>query len=177
MIRNVQKITMWTPKNAYTQVSAMLSPWDAIRWVFAWMVASSLPCSTRKVCPSPHLLFMILGAQPTHLPVGNPEALFTKIRGLSEFIHQCFNRSSRKDQLIDVVRESIATGIWHPCLQDLDNWSDWERFAALELLVVAGGLSNNVLDCSFLLPNFTQLRHWFHRLNTRLRQPRILSCS
>ena len=123
---------------------------------------------------------MILEKQPTYLPLGNATALFRKIQHLSLFIRQCFNRSSRKDQLIAVVCESIAAGIWYPCLQDLDNWSDWERFAALELLVAAvGPQKDEVLDHSFLLPNFTQLSHLFHRSNAQPRQPkiRILSCS
>ena len=95
------------------------------------------------------LFFTIPEKQPTYLPAGDMVALFKLIQGLAEFIHDCFNRSSRKDQLIEVVWESIATGIWYPCLQDLDNWSDWERFAALELLIAAVGLRNNVLDCFF----------------------------
>ena len=108
---------------------------------------------------------MILEKQPTYLPVGDVEALF---EDLSVFILRCFKRSSRKDQLIEVVRESIATDIWYPCLQDLDScqWSDWTRFAALELLVAAVGLENDVLGYSFLLPSALQLKHWFHRLNT-----------
>ena len=120
---------------------------------------------------------MILEKQTTYLPVGDMEAMFKTINGLSELIHRCFSRSSRKDQLIEVVCESIATGIWYPCLQDLDIWSDWERFAALELLVVAAvdPIQNNVLDYSLLLPHFTQLRHWFHRSNTQPRQRKILS--
>ena len=73
-----------------------------------------------------------------YLPVGGTEAEFKNIQCLSTFIFQCFilSSESRRDQIIEVVRESIATGIWYPCLQDLDNWSDWDRFGALELLVV-----------------------------------------
>ena len=96
------------------------------------------------------------------------EALRRNIQRLSEFISDCFYRSSRKDRLIKVVWDSIETGTWFPRPHDLDNWSDWERFAALELLVAAVGLdldSEGVMH-SFLLTNFTQLRHWFHRLKT-----------
>ena len=120
---------------------------------------------------------MILEKQLTHLPVGDMEVLFKQNGGLSQFMDQCFIQSSRKDHLIEVVRESIATGIWYPCLHDLDNWSDWTRFAALELLVAAAGLGNDVLGYSSLLPNFTPLRDWFHRSNTQLRQCKILFCS
>ena len=146
MIKNVQKITMWTPRNAYTQVFVTVSPWDAKSWVFVWMVASNLPYGTRKVCPFPLPLFMIQEKQSTYLPVGVTEAEFENIQRLSRFINKCFIRSSRQDQLIEVVRESIATGIWYPCLQDLDNWSDWDRFAALELLVVTVGDRHHVPD-------------------------------
>jgi len=118
---------------------------------------------------------MIMEKQPTYLPPGDMQALYWKTRCLSRFISHCFDQSSRKDQLVEVVRESIATGTWYPCLRDLDHWSDSERFTALELLVAAVGLRDNVLDCSFLLPNLTQLRYWFHRSNTQLRQPKILS--
>jgi len=109
-----------------------------------------------------HLFFMILGKRPTHLPLGDVEAWFRKIQHLSLFISHCFEQISNKDLLIEVVCESIATGVWNPCLQDLDNWSDWERFATLELLVAAAGLGD-VLDHSLLLPNFTHLMHLFHR--------------
>ena len=118
---------------------------------------------------------MILEKQPTY--IDDTEAVFRKTRNLSEVLHQCFYGSSRKDQLIEVVRESIETGVWFPCLQDLDNWSDWERFAALELLVAAVGLHYGVLNCSFLLPNFVQLRYWFYRSNAQLGQLKILLCS
>ena len=57
------------------------------------------------------------------------------IRYLSQFMKECLYRSSRKDRLIEVVRQSIEKGIWYPCLQDFDNWSDWEMFGALEVLV------------------------------------------
>jgi len=120
---------------------------------------------------------MILEKQPMYLPVGDTDlAWFIKIERLSGFIRQCLNRSSRKDQLIQVVRESIATGVWYPCLQGLDNWSDWERFAALELLIAAVGFWDDVHCHSYLVPKFTELRHWFHRLQTQLSQPRILLC-
>ena len=118
-------------------------------------------CLTKRSVHPCHLFFK---RQPTNLSLGDTEALFKKIRLLSQFVRQCFNRSSRKDELIEVVRESMATGIWHRCLQDLDNWSDWERFAALALLVAAVGPPyHDVLDCSFLLLKFTQLRFCFHR--------------
>jgi len=81
---------------------------------------------------------IILEKKPMSLPVGDtPEAFFRKIQNLSECMNLCFRRSSRKDQLIEVVRESIATGIWYRCFQDLDNWSDWERLATLEILLGA----------------------------------------
>ena len=83
------------------------------------------------------------------------EAFLEKIRHLSRLISQCFARSLRKDWLIQVVRKSIDTGAWDPCLQDLDNWSDWERFAALELLVSSVGLGREDVLQSFLLQNFT----------------------
>ena len=57
-----------------------------------------------------------------------------------------------------VVHDSLETGIWYPCLQDLDNWSDQERFAALELLLAVIDPQDDVLDHSFLLPNFVQLK-------------------
>ena len=99
------------------------------------MVESSLLYGTRKVCPLPPPLFMIQEKQSTYLPVGGTEAEFNNIQRLSAFIAECFIQSSesRRDQIVEVVRESIAAGIWYPCLQDLDNWSDWDRFAALEL--------------------------------------------
>ena len=117
--------------------------------------------------PSPPPFFMIPEKQLMYLSAGDLEALFEKIIHLSDFIGHCFDRSSRQGQLIEVVCESIATGIcqWYPCLHDLDNWLDWERFAALELLLAAVGLHDGVLDSSFL-PSFTQLRHWFYRSNT-----------
>jgi len=72
--------------------------------------------------------------------------------------------SPRKDQIMVVVRESVEKGIWYPCLQDLDNVSDWEVFAALELLVtIMISPQGDVLDNLFLLLNFTQLKSWFHR--------------
>ena len=81
--------------------------------------------------------------------------MLTKIQRLARFIRGCFRQSSRKCRLIVVVRESIEKGIWYPCLQDLDHWSDWERFAALELLlaVISNiGLQDDVRDIhSFLL--------------------------
>ena len=85
----------------------------------------------------------------TILPLGSDtRAIYTKIERLSNLITRCFNYNSRlgKDLLIDVVRESIEKGIWYPCLNDLDNWSDWERFAALELLVTVIGPQDDVLD-------------------------------
>ena len=97
----------------------------------------------RSVCHC-HLFFMILEEQPTYLPLGDIEALFRKTERLSEFVSQCFYRSLRKGQLIQVVRESMATGIWYPCLHNLNNWSDWKRFAALELLVAAVGIEWDV---------------------------------
>ena len=115
-----------------------------------------------------------------YLSPGDPEALLEKILRLSGFIQGSFDRSSRKDQLIEVVRECIATDTyrWYSCLDDFDNWLDWERFAALELLVAVVGLHYGVLGCPFLLPNFTQLKHLPHRTNTQVRSPknRILSC-
>ena len=98
-----------------------------------------------------HLSFMIKG--PTYLPLDcDAEALLRNIQRWSLFISHCFNHSPRKDRLIKVVRESMETGIWYLPLEDLDNWSDWERFAALELLAAAVGLQDNVLlDCAFLL--------------------------
>ena len=157
MIRDVRKITMRTPKDAYTHGSAMLSLWDVIRWVFAWTDGGIDSTLQRPRDLSVTSFFMIMGNQPMSLPVGDIEALFGKIQDLTRFIDRCFHRSSRKDQLMDVVRKSIEIGTWYPCLYDLDNWSDWERFAALELLVAVAGIRNNVLDCSFLLLNLTQL--------------------
>ena len=118
-------------------------------------------CLTERSVHRCHLFFK---KQATYLPLGDAEALFKKIRLLSGFISLCFIRSWRMDEVIEVVRQSIATGIWHRCLQDLDNWSDWERLAALDLLVAVVGLPYlEVLDCSFLLLKFTQLRFCFHR--------------
>ena len=111
--------------------------------------------------------------QSTYLLVGVTEAEFKNIQRLSDFLYECSFLSSRKDELVEVVRESIATGIWYPCLHGLDNWSDWDRFAALELLVATVD-PYGVPDFPFLVPNFMQLRHWFHRSISQLRQPRIL---
>ena len=86
----------------------------------------------------------ILEKQPTYLLLGDTETFFRRIHLLSLFISGCFNRSSRQVQLIEVVRKSIATGVWDPCLEDLDNWPDWERLAALQLLVAAVGLQCGV---------------------------------
>ena len=64
--------------------------------------------------------------------------MLEQVQPWADFIGHCFeviDQSSTKDRLIQVVRKSIETGIWNPCLQDLDNWSDYERFAALEILV------------------------------------------
>ena len=95
--------------------------------------------------------------------------LIIKFKIPSQFIGGCFLKSSRKDQLIEVVRNSVATGIWDPCLQDLDNRADWERFAALTILVAAVGLDQPCRDDvlhSFRLPNFIHLSCWFDRLKT-----------
>ena len=115
-----------------------------------------------------------------YLPLDyDAEALLRKIERLSEFISRCFEESSRKDRLIKFVHDSIETGIWYPCLHDLDNWSDWERFAALELLVAAVGLDLEDVMPSFPLPSFKQLKYRFHRSKIQLRQPktRILLCN
>jgi len=98
------------------------------------------------------------------------EALFRKIQRWATFISRCFHRSSRKDRLIEIVRDSIETGIWFQCLQDLDNWSDWQRFAALELLVAAVG-QDDVLDHSFpaLFPQVENLTQASHDFVTQLR--------
>ena len=117
---------------------------------------------------------MIQEKQSTYLPAGVTEVELDKIQRLSRFIYECFTRSSRKDQLVEVVHKSIATDFWYPCLQDLDNWSDWDRFAALGLLLATVDYRHCVLDSPFLVLNFTQLRHWFHRSKAQLRQPRIL---
>ena len=85
------------------------------------------------------------------------EDLHRKSQNWSSFISDCFGRSSRQDQLIRVVQERIETGIWYPCLHDLDNWSDWERFAALELLVTVIGLHEEKVQCHLSLLNFSQL--------------------
>ena len=98
---------------------------------------------------------MTLEKQLMYLPLGDTWDLFNKIHHLADFAYHCFNQSSRKDQLIEVVREGIATGIWQACLQDFNNlnWSDGERLTALELLVPALGFPyDDVLDCSLLLP-------------------------
>ena len=72
--------------------------------------------------------------------------------------------SSRKHQIIVVVRESMEKGVWYPCLQNLDNVSDWNMFVTLALLAtIISPWQGDVLDHSFLLPNFTQLKRWFHR--------------
>ena len=153
MIGNVPTITTWTLRNACIQAFAMFSPWDTIFWVFARMVTSSRAYSSGQVSP---YIFVMPEKQPTYLCVGDTEALFEKFNGLSALLCRCFRQCSRKDQLIEVVRESIATGIWSPCFQDLDNWSDWERFAALNLLVVVFRHPDDyVQDHSFLVPNFT----------------------
>ena len=67
------------------------------------------------------------------------EGFLRKGRRWSLFISRCFNHSSRKDQLIQVLRENIESCTWYPCCQDLENWVDWERFAALAMLIVAVG--------------------------------------
>ena len=67
--------------------------------------------------------------------VYDPGALLEQVEPRANFIGNCLCESSTQDRLIQVVRKSIETGIWNPCLQDLDNWSDHERFAALEILV------------------------------------------
>jgi len=166
---------VWTLKNGCTQHFAILSPWDALYWVYLSILASNpLLDGTRKVCSS---LSLLLERGPTHLSLECDHSMPTIIQRLSRFIRDCFRHSSRKDRLISVVRDSTLKGIWYPCLQGLDNWLDWERFAALELLVAIIGPQSDVLDLSFLLSGFTQLKRWFHRLKTHLGQSRVLSCS
>jgi len=112
--------------------------------------------------PSPFLLTvegLIFQTLECHM-----EVYFNKLDWQSLLIRLHFDHSSRKDQFVKKVRKSIETGFWYPCLQDPDKWSDWNRFRALELLVAAVGLwQDKVLDHSFLLQNYTQLRDWFHR--------------
>ena len=118
------------------------------------MLASSLLRVTLMVCLPSSPLYDSTG--PTYLPPDcDAEAMLKKIQRLSELISRCFYRSSRKDRLIKVVRDSIDTGTWYPCLYDLDNWSDWERFAALELLVAAVGVGREGVLHSFLLTSHT----------------------
>ena len=77
-----------------------------------------------------------------------------------------------KDQVNQIVQESIESGVWYPCFHDLNNWSEWERFAALELLVAAVGFDDDeVLYQSSLLPNFTRLRHWFQPAIPQVEDP------
>jgi len=88
--------------------------------------------------------------------------LHSIIQYLCIFIRGCFILSPRKDQLIKVVRESIEKGIWYPCLQDLDNWSDWERFAALELFLTIIDAQHDVRTIHF----FFQTSHLMMVLHT-----------
>ena len=68
-----------------------------------------------------------------------------KVGSLSGFLQSCFKLSSRKDQLIDLVRGSIEGGLW----SELDRWSDGKRFQALDVLQAIIYPENEVLVIFF----------------------------
>ena len=91
------------------------------------------------------------------------------IQYLSQFIRTCIHRSSRKDRLIEVARQSIEKGIWYSCLQDSANWLDLERFAAIEILVSIIGPQDDVLNYSLLALYYTPDVGSTHRSRSWLR--------
>ena len=97
------------------------------------------------------------GRKLTYLPLVEYDGWFLDgiIQFLSRFIWECLHDSSKKDRLIEVVRPSIEKGIWYPCLQDLDNWSDWKMFAGLEILTTIGYCEDEVLNHLSLFLDFT----------------------
>ena len=65
-----------------------------------------------------------------------PECAYSmKIWNLVQYLQRSFELSSSKDQLVGLVRESLARGLWSSYFNELDSWSDERKFHALELLV------------------------------------------
>ena len=73
------------------------------------------------------------------------DVVTVKVGSLSGFLQSCFKLSSRKDQLIDLVRGSLVEGLW----SELDRWSDRKRFQALDVLQTIIHPENEVLATFF----------------------------
>jgi len=63
------------------------------------------------------------------------ERVAAELRDLSRFLQSSFELSSRKDQLVGLIRESLGESLWSSCFSGLDSWSDETKFQALEVLV------------------------------------------
>ena len=58
-----------------------------------------------------------------------------KVGNLSRFLQSSFELSSRKDQLVGLVRESLEESLWPSRFSELGSWSDEGKFQVLEVLV------------------------------------------
>ena len=76
---------------------------------------------------------------------------FIKILNLSEFLQSCFKLSSRKDQLVGLVRESLDEHLWSSYLSELGRRSDEEKFQVLVVLVAIIHPENQVTVAFFQL--------------------------
>ena len=69
---------------------------------------------------------------------------------LSHFLQSSFQLSSRKDQLVGLIRESLEETLWFSCFNEVDSWSDEKKFQALDLLVAIIHPENQVSVAFFL---------------------------
>jgi len=94
---------------------------DSDEWIYTtFRYAFSLECKSLNPdnCSSPPLEGQLL-----YLPSDLPP-----------FLQSSFKLSSRKDQLVGLVRESLEQSLWSSCFSQLDSWSDEEKFRALGVL-------------------------------------------
>ena len=62
------------------------------------------------------------------------ERVYSRVGELSQFLQSAFKISSRKDELVGLVRESLKEGLWSSCFSELGGSSDEKKFQALEVL-------------------------------------------
>ena len=58
-----------------------------------------------------------------------------RVRNRLLFLQSSFELSSRKDQLVGIVRESLEGRLWSSCVSELGSWSDETKFQALDVLI------------------------------------------
>lgn len=71
------------------------------------------------------------------------------ISRLSSFLGPAFKFSSRKDRLVEIVRESLAKCLWSSYFWKPDTLPDEKRFEVLELLLAITCPENKVLVALF----------------------------